>query len=61
MERYSFRIVSGKSRNCVFPQNLFPKKLGEIPVFYAVIVVLNKCNNVSSSTELLRKGELYFS
>ena len=42
MEMLSFRIVSGESpetmRNCAFPQNFYTRKLGEITVFFAVIV-----------------------
>ena len=42
MERHSFRIVYGNrpklSGNCAFPQNFHTMKLGEILVFYAVIL-----------------------
>ena len=43
-ERHSFHIVSGESDhpklcgNCAFPQNFRTRKLGEITVFYAVVI-----------------------
>ena len=46
MERHSFRVVSGESpetkRNCALPQNFHTRKLGEITLFYAVIVTINR-------------------
>ena len=42
VERHSFRIVSGESRNCAFPQNFHTRKLGEITVFFAVIRSVEK-------------------
>ena len=41
-ERHSFRMVSGvlpeTMQNCDFPQKLLTRKLGEITVFFAVIL-----------------------
>ena len=43
MEKHSFRIVSGESletmQKLFFLQNLYTRKLGEIKVFYAVLLI----------------------
>ena len=66
MIRHSFRIVWGESPelcgNCVFPQNFYTRKLGEITVFYAVRVFFKKSDlvNIRVVPEIFRLTFLLF-